>query len=200
MDTDVKKTVLITGCGGRLGKAFIENFSNHYNIVGISSKEQAQSNYTHIKSDLSNFIGIIKTLPKIDCIINNAAHYNIHDPKTYPGGILEEFYVNVVFPYEFSCHMYNVWKNMDGYFSILNISSVASINFYNINQTSYAMCKTSMNRMTVDLNRSFMPKVRVNAIAPNSFPAYTKTENLLNMMSTIIDNDIINGQIIVMDA
>ena len=33
----MKKTVVITGCGGRLGQQFISCYQNTYNIYGISN-------------------------------------------------------------------------------------------------------------------------------------------------------------------
>jgi NAD(P)-dependent dehydrogenase (short-subunit alcohol dehydrogenase family) len=198
--TDDKKTIFITGCNGRLGTAFISNFSNRYNIIGLSRKDKIlPHSYVHVKGDIGNFVSIINNLPKIDCLINNAVQYNIHDPKFYNGGILNELYINLAIPYELSCYMHSIWKNIVGNFSILNISSIAGINFYNINQTTYAMCKTAMNRMTLDMNKAFMPMVRVNAIAPNSFPSYIATSKVIEIMSSIIDSENINGQIIEID-
>ena len=44
-----------------------------------------------------------------------------------------------------------------------------------------------MNRLTIDLAKSFTGKVRVNAICPNSFPYYVSYETILNSMQNFIE-------------
>lgn len=187
----MKKTVVITGCGGRLGQQFISCYQNTYNIYGISTKDKRNNlQYNHIEKGLTVYNEIIDSIPDIDCWINNAYSYNMIDPKNYDHGFLQEIQIGLVVPYESSCYLYKTWQNKNNWSankSILNISSIAGINFYDISQTTYGACKSGMNRMTIDLAKSFAGKIRVNAICPNSFPYYVTYETLLSSMQNFIE-------------
>lgn len=185
--------VVITGCGGRLGQKFIEAYGDRYNIYGVSSKPKNSSlNYHHISTNLSRYNEIIDSIDEIDCWINNAYAYNMISPKQYSHGFLQELHVGVVIPYEASCYLYNKWAKQKDWTrnkSILNISSIAAVNFYDVSQTTYASCKSAMNRMTTDLAKTFAGKVRVNAICPNSFPYYVSYEALFRSMCRLIEGN-----------
>lgn len=193
-----KKKVIITGCSGRLATQFIAAFSNKYDITGISRKPKNNSlEYNHIQLSLCNYSSVISS--DIDCWINNAYFYNMQEPQNYNGKFLEEIYIGLVLPYEISCALYDVWHNSGMDKSILNISSISGINFYSTNQTTYSACKAGLNRMTQDLSKSFLPKVRVNAIAPNSFPYYVSFDTLNHSMIRFIDGNE-TGQIDILDS
>lgn len=187
----MKKNVVITGCGGRLGQQFISCYQNTYNIYGISTKNKNNTfQYNHINTGLGRYNEIIDSIADIDCWINNAYAYNMIDPKEYSHGFLQELHVGLVVPFESACYLYKKWDTKGDWSrnkNILNISSIAGVNFYDITQTTYGSCKSAMNRLTIDLAKSFTGKVRVNAICPNSFPYYVSYETILNSMQNFIE-------------
>lgn len=189
----MKKSVVITGCGGRLGQQFIQKYQDQYDIYGVSSKVKNNNfRYNHIQSSLSRYNEIIDNISNIDCWINNAYNYNMLDPKKYQHGFLQEVHVGVVIPHDSACYLFNKWKQSGDWSknkSILNISSIAAVKFYDISQTTYAACKSALNRITVDLAKSFVGKVRVNAICPNTFPYYVPYDVLFNSMINFIDGN-----------
>jgi len=212
------KTVVITGCTGVLATKFIELYHDVYRIIGISRKQEktiknkpisipfyAYSQYSHIQiNDLyedKNVVieEILQTYGSIDCWINNAASSVWETPALYNRGFLDELKINVVAPFEISCLLwqsswfYTPEDNKANNRSIVNVSSTASLRHYSTEQTCYAASKVALNRITQDLSKSF-EGIRVNAIAPNSFPSIVTVEEVCREMVSLIEGSM-NGEI-----
>ena len=69
-----KKTVLVTGCNGFIGKTFIEDFSDKYNIIGIDKKKSISN-----KGNFKEYVlDICDTKAVEEIIIKHKVQYIIH--------------------------------------------------------------------------------------------------------------------------
>lgn len=77
----MKKTILITGAAGFIGKYFCEKFNPNYNIIGIDVEKVENSNKgIFLKVDINNYKKIREIFSdyKIDLVIHSAAIKNLN--------------------------------------------------------------------------------------------------------------------------
>lgn len=183
----MKKVALITGASSGIGKSTAEIFAQKgYNIIihylthekeakelGKVLEEEYNIKALCIKADLQkeedikNMINQIeKEFNRIDVLINNAA---IAIDTTLEQKTKENFQkildINLIGTFLVSKYASKIMlKQEKG--SIVNISSMNSINSYYPYSMDYDASKAGINILTKNLCIEFAPYIRVNAIAP----------------------------------
>lgn len=173
---NVNKTVLITGVCGGIGSALVEYFrGRQWNVIGTDIVEPSSElsqiltrfenvDLTRSQSDIKKFV---RTIPRLDCLINNAAIQICHPDREYSFADYDSiFNCNVKMAYFLAVECSELLSSSRG--SVLNIGSVHAT------QTSeqislYAMSKACIVGMTRSLSMGFSKRgIRVNTLSPGA--------------------------------
>ncbi|MEV0252182.1 SDR family NAD(P)-dependent oxidoreductase [Nocardia sp. NPDC050712] len=147
----------------------------------------------------------------VDLLINNAAH-----SRWYANGVINgeaalddfdnHFQTNVGVPLRLSARlaqkswMHDNDLNRSRNRNIVNVSSLSGSELYPGGQMLYSSSKAALNQLTRHLALEFREfGVRVNAIAPNTFPAIVPTEKVL-LSILELDRGRMTGGIYAIDA
>lgn len=131
----------------------------------------------------------VKELGGVHVLVNNAGGGG--------GGRENPFKITVdEFAWRFQLNVYSAWRlsqlcvphmKKDGYGSIINITSMSSIN-KSPNMSAYAASKAAMNHMTANLAMDFGPEVRINAVGPGAI----KTKALASVLTPEIEKTMLS--------
>lgn len=147
----------------------------------------------------------------IDVLINNAAcsvWNSLVDSDALIKSAAKQFETNVVVPMKLSRIIAKKFWQREGKDNnlqmnrhVLNVSSIAAVRVYeNQGQSVYAASKAALNQATLHMASEFARfGVRVNAVAPNSFPALIPTEAVAEHMRRL-DAGTDTGKILVVDV
>lgn len=197
------KTAIVTGGAKGIGKASCEILAAFGANVVVSdyNLEEAQKTSTEINEKGGTTIAIscdvtqderlvnlvaetLKSFESIDILVNNVGGGGAGKESPYDMGVEQ-------FKKVFEMNVFSMWRlcqlvaphmKKSGYGSIINMSSMASIN-KSPAISAYASSKAAVNHMTRNLAFDFGPdNIRVNAVAPGA----TRTHAL----STVLTPDI----------
>lgn len=197
------KVAIVTGGGNGIGKACCEMLAAAGAAVAVSDlkPEDAQAVADAINAGGGKAIALgcnvtadddlvklvettVKELGGIHILVNNAGGGG--------GGRENPFKITVdQFAFVFKLNVFSAWRlsqlcvphmKKDGYGSIINITSMSSIN-KSPNMSAYAASKAAMNHMTCNLAHDFGPEVRINAVGPGA----TKTAALATVLTPEIE-------------
>jgi len=147
---------------------------------------------------------------RIDLLVNAAA-FSSMAPMLDGDGLYRNFHqqinVNVFVPLRLSALVaQKFWKNRDvenrqANRSIVNVSSTSGLYVYpDRGQSVYSASKAALNYLTLHMAGEFAPAgIRVNALAPTSFPSLIPTEAAADGIRRLSESDA-NGKILVLDA
>jgi NAD(P)-dependent dehydrogenase (short-subunit alcohol dehydrogenase family) len=147
---------------------------------------------------------------RIDLLINNAGQY-ITGPLVPGKELLEDasrmMEINALVPLRLAVTAARMfWKerraeNIKLSRNIVNVSSTAGLKLYeNQGQSLYAASKAALNTLTVHMSHEFSRfGVRVNAVAPNSFPGIVPTSRVVEEILKL-DAGSMSGEIVRVDA
>jgi NAD(P)-dependent dehydrogenase (short-subunit alcohol dehydrogenase family) len=147
---------------------------------------------------------------RVDLLVNNAAYVRQHPPGLTDPGVLTDldrhFTLNVGVPLRLATVLADrFWRHRDvanraANRNIVNVSSLSGSRVYQgIGQGVYAASKAALNQLTRHLAADFTAVgVRVNAVAPTSFPALVPTERVVAAI-TRLDRESVTGKILVVD-
>jgi NAD(P)-dependent dehydrogenase (short-subunit alcohol dehydrogenase family) len=145
----------------------------------------------------------------IDLVVN-AAVFRQFGRVTDPGDNLVDWaayqmQVNVVVPLKLcrlvalECWTSDVASNRSANRGVINISSTAGSNVYDPRQVVYAASKAALEHVTRHLAVEFAALgIRVNALAPNTFPGIVATEDVVDALVRL-DNSEMTGEVVVVD-
>lgn len=183
-----KKTVIITGSSRGIGAATAEYFaSKNYNVVinYVTNKERAEelknkliSTYNieaiTVQADVSKEEDCLRLLEEtknhfetIDCLVNNAG---IAIDTTLEDKTVENFRkildTNLIGVFLMCKHIGTYMKDVQGFGSIVNISSTNGIDSYYSYSMDYDASKAGVISLTHNFANLYAPTIRVNCIAP----------------------------------
>jgi 7-alpha-hydroxysteroid dehydrogenase len=197
------KVAIVTGGGNGIGKACCEILSQAGASIAVSDLKltDAQAVADQINASGGKAIAVecnvtkdddlvnlaertVKELGGIDVLVNNAGGGG--------GGRENPFKISVSdFEWVFKLNVFSAWRlsqlcvpemKKRGYGSIINITSMSSIN-KSPNMSAYAASKAALNHMTCNLAHDFGPEVRINAVGPGA----TKTKALASVLTPEIE-------------
>ncbi len=149
---------------------------------------------------------------RVDLLVNGAAYSNwtphgLADGDAALRDVARHFAVNVELVLRMAVGlaqqswMHHDLDNRRHNRNIVNISSLAATTvFPHQGQGVYAASKAALNHLTRHLASEFAALgVRVNAVAPNSFPSIVSTDSVARAI-TRLDGESVTGRILVVDA
>jgi 7-alpha-hydroxysteroid dehydrogenase len=197
------KVAIVTGGGNGIGKACCEILSEAGAAIAVSDLKlaDAESVAAEINSKGGRAIAVECNVTKDEDLVNlvdrtvkelGGVHVLVNNAGGGGGGRENPFKISVEdFAWRFQLNVYSAWRlsqlavplmNKDGYGSIINITSMSSIN-KSPNMSAYAASKAAMNHMTTNLAMDFGPEVRINAVGPGA----TKTAALASVLTPEIE-------------
>jgi len=207
-----KKVVVLTGCTGQLGTYFTHTHNDRYTIIGIArNKPETYAGDAFFQADITeNPSQIINSIMNeygcIDVLVNNAAIYG-HGQLTgkQTDVFTEELKTNCVAPLALSNSIFErfwlpagVNENKLMGRGVVNVSSIAGIQMYSA-KGSYSTTKAALNMLTKHMALEYYNYgIRVNALAPNTFPTLISLEKVVSSMVDLIEGSM-NGVIMVLD-
>ncbi|KQZ75119.1 SDR family oxidoreductase [Nocardioides sp. Root151] len=147
---------------------------------------------------------------RVDLLVNNAAFSVWHrngmiDGDAALNDAARHFAVNVELPMRLGVRLaQKFWssraaENRAANRNVVNVSSLAGTGIYGGGQAVYAASKAAQNQMTRHMAREFDGfGVRVNGLAPNSFPGIVSTESVADAVVRL-DRESVTGKILVVD-
>jgi NAD(P)-dependent dehydrogenase (short-subunit alcohol dehydrogenase family) len=149
---------------------------------------------------------------RVDLLVNNAVYVGLHPHGLVDGeGALRDFArqfdVNVGVPLRLAAGFaQRFWKQHDqdnraANRNIVNVSSWSASKVYpHTGQAVYSASKAALNQLTRHMAAEFAAfGVRVNALAPNSFPSLVSTESVARAIIEL-DGGLVTGRILALDA
>jgi NAD(P)-dependent dehydrogenase (short-subunit alcohol dehydrogenase family) len=148
----------------------------------------------------------------VDLLVNNAAYWRyqpvgLTDVEHRAADFERYFAVNVGIPWRLAARLAErFWRDRDvenraRNRNVVNVSSLSATRvFAGQGQGVYAASKAALNQLTRHLAADFdRLGVRVNALAPNSFPALVGTDEVARAIARL-DRDRVSGRILAVDA
>jgi NAD(P)-dependent dehydrogenase (short-subunit alcohol dehydrogenase family) len=209
------RVCLLTGASGRLGTNFIGRHSSDYRIAAITHQVpvvEPEQVYT-VQADLRDrhevhaaVDGVLTEMGSVDLLIN-AAVLSRWGPATGPqvlDSFADQLQVNVVSVAWLVAYVaHRCWASVSGARRphVINISSTAGHILYpSAGQSAYATTKAALNMLTLHLAEELAPfGVRVNAVAPNSFPSHVGIDHVSDVLWWLDNETDETGRIRVLD-
>jgi NAD(P)-dependent dehydrogenase (short-subunit alcohol dehydrogenase family) len=153
---------------------------------------------------------VLKRFGRVDLLINNAAHKRLA-PMVGDDDLIRSadlhFAVNVTAPLQLTTALTEqFWgdqggANMRANRSVVNVSSTsADVVYPGSGQALYSASKAALNMLTGHLASELADVgVRVNAVAPNGFPLYVRTEQVAERVLDLATGDA-TGQVLTIDV
>ena len=197
------KTAIITGGGNGIGRAssiMLASFGANV-VVSDFNLEAAQQVAEEINDSGGNSIAVMcdvtndeQLVKLVDTTLKTFKHIHILLNNVGGGGGGKEnpFEIDMnQFRGVFERNLFSMWRlsqlvaphmKKTGYGSIINISSMASID-KSPNMSAYASSKAAINHMTRNLAFDYGPEIRINAIGPGAI----KTNALASILTEEIE-------------
>jgi NAD(P)-dependent dehydrogenase (short-subunit alcohol dehydrogenase family) len=163
------------------------------------------------EAEISRVVDVaLARLGEVDLLVNAAgASYwgDFLDEKRVLDSWAEQSAINVLAPVRLTHELcMRSWRstteeNRRHNRNVVNVSSTAGVFVYpGQGQSAYAASKAALNTFTLHLADELeMVGVRVNAVAPNSFPSIVAESEVVNAIAEL-DAGKLNGEILVVDA
>lgn len=218
-----RQTCLLTGAGSSFGEAFCMAFRDRFRIAAIWHQNLpmiasiGHGKVLALQADLSRsdevqraVQTICEELGDIDIVVNATGYRQwrpLADDDNLASNMAIHFDLNVRVPLDVTltvlrqCWAGRCAENRLRGRCAVNISSTAGSHVYTgWGQGCYSASKAALNLASCHLAAELdSDGIRVNTVAPNTFPAIVSWERLLDGVLTVIDGDS-SGQILVLDA
>lgn len=210
------KVVLLTGCTGRLGTFFLQHYKHAYTIIGVARRDPAftKDGFEFIRGDICWEAGkivdtVLEKYGHVDTVIHGAVSSRWVELKDkLPNEFMNELRINLIAPLELSNKILQAcWikegaeENKKKNRSIIHMGSIAGVKLYpDSGQGAYASTKAALHTLTKHMASEYADHgIRVNALAPNSFPRLVSLERVCNAVIAYIEGTA-NGNITVLDT
>jgi 7-alpha-hydroxysteroid dehydrogenase len=204
------KTAIVTGGGNGIGKSSCEMLAAYGANVVVSDlkPEDAESTADQINKSNGKAIALrcnvtrdedlihvvkaaIDAYGGVDILVNNAGGGGAGRENPYKISVED-------FAWVFKLNVFSAWRlcqlcapemEKSGYGSIINITSMSSIN-KSPNISAYASAKAAINHMTANLAYDYgVHNIRVNAVGPGA----TRTKALESVLTPEIESKMLKG-------
>jgi NAD(P)-dependent dehydrogenase (short-subunit alcohol dehydrogenase family) len=218
-----KKVLLLTGCTGIFGSKFVELYSDKYLMVGVSRTPPASAERTfdYFQADLAqDHKGVVDYVldryGRLDVLVNNAASKDI-DASLKPvrhTSFADQIHLNTVVPFELIRYVFSrFWiqagplENQRHNRNVINMGSILSARHVRLSgayeghysYACYSATKRALSALTKNLSYELEPYgVRINLLAPSSFPSEQPTELVCRTCAEIENSDH-NGTVTTID-
>lgn len=214
---EARRVCLLTGSSGTLGNYLCEHFGDRFDFCAVYRRNRPHGDVHAVEADLTvdgeseRVVELtLERFGRLDLVVN-AAVASTWGPMltSEPLGASApvQFLTNVVVPLRVSCAAARLfWRervdeNRAANRGIVNVSSVSGRNIYpNEGQSVYAASKAALDHLTGHMALEFAAiGVKVNAVAPNSFPSNIATSRAAQAIVELDDGDG-TGAIVVVDG
>jgi len=180
-----------------------EILENQHRVFSIRSDLQKEGEIARVvELTLARF-------DRIDLVVNAAVHSvwgPLLDDERLLGSLTTQFEVNTLLPLRLAVAIAKAfWQNRkaeneQGNRNIVNVSSLAGLRvFTGSGQSVYPASKAGLNHLTAHMASEFACiGVRVNAVAPNSFPRIVSPERVVEEIRRLDEADM-TGKIVIVD-
>ncbi len=204
------KVAIVTGGGNGIGKACCHMLASAGAAVAVGDLKlaDAQKVAREIQNSGGKAIGIECNVTNDDHLMNlvnatvgefGGVHILVNNAGGGGGNRENPFKISVDdFAWRFQLNVFSAWRlsqlcvpfmEKDGYGSIVNITSMSSIN-RSPNMSAYAASKAAVNHMSANLAMDFgYAGVRVNAVGPGA----TKTAALATVLTPEIEEKMLKN-------
>ncbi|MDQ2727153.1 MAG: SDR family oxidoreductase [Actinomycetota bacterium] len=212
-----RRVCLLTGSSGTLGTYLCETFGDRFDFCAVYRRNPPPVGVHSVKADLTvdgeseRVVEVtLERFGRLDLVVN-AAVASTWGPMLTSEPLWSsapaQFLTNVVVPLRVSCAAARLfWRerveeNRAASRGIVNVSSVSGRNIYpNEGQSVYAASKAALDHLTGHMALEFAAiGVKVNAVAPNSFPSNVGTSRVAQAIIDLDDGDG-TGAIVVVDG
>ncbi|MDQ6784315.1 MAG: SDR family oxidoreductase [Actinomycetota bacterium] len=214
---DERRVCLLTGSSGTLGNYLCEHHGDRYEFAAVYRRNRPRGGVYSVEADLSvdgepeRVVALtLARFGRLDLVIN-AAVASIWGPmldaEQLESSAPAQFLTNVVVPLRVAgaaARLFwrdRVEENRASNRNVVNVSSVSGQNIYaGEGQSVYAASKAALDHLTGHMALEFAAiGVRVNAIAPNSFPSNVSIDRAAQAITGLDDGDN-TGAIVVVDG
>lgn len=214
--TDDRRVCLLTGASGRLGEHLCRHLAGRFDFAAVHRTHPPVDGVFAIHADLTEagapahvVEATLERYGRIDVVVNAAVSSLVgsmidSDLEAVAPGLLV---TNVVVPLRVACAAARrFWsadpdENRARRRHVVNLSSVSSRTvFTGEGQSVYAASKAALDHLTAHMAAEFDAiGVRVNAIAPTSFPGRVATERVAAAICAL-DDTTATGELLVVEG
>ncbi len=212
-----RRVCLLTGASGTLGSELCIRLADRYDFVAVHHRRPTSSDVFAIEADLTVqgeceriVEAALARFGRIDLVVN-AAVSSKWGPMLASAPLVEsapsQFLMNTVVPLQVACTVARMfWQDLTDENrlcnrDVINISSISGQNlFAGEGQSVYAASKAALDHLTGHMALEFAAiGVRVNSVAPNSFPRNVPTSRVVEAIERLDLGDG-TGTIVVVDG
>ena len=212
-----RRVCVLTGASGTLGSYLCDHRADRYDFAAVYRRRPPSSGVFAIEADLTAegeceriIEATLDRFGRVDLLVNAAVASTwgpMLESEELWNSASTQFLTNVVVPFRMSCAAARLyWRdhiddNRAANRSVINVSSVSGQNLFpGEGQSVYAASKAALDHLTGHMALEFAAiGVRVNAIAPNSFPSNVPIERVVDAIAGLDAGDG-SGGIVVVDG